>query len=112
MKIFRILIICYVYGAFLINGLQSQSLNLFVSGNTTYETTVIDSIGYKKTFSNFKLLQDEILKLKDGLHKIGFIEREILKTEKENDSTYRSKIRLGKKYYTIYIYTTIKMLLA
>jgi hypothetical protein len=104
LKIIRTLIICSVYVAFLINGLQSQNLNLIISGNTTYETNVIDSIGYKKIFPNFKLLQDEINNLKDDLQKLGFIENEILSTEKENDSTYHSKIRLGKKYYTIYIY--------
>jgi len=104
LKIIRILIICSVYVAFLINGLQSQNLNLIISGNTTNETNVIDSIGYKKIFPNFKLLQDEINNLKDDLQKLGYIENEILSTKKENDSTYHSKIRLGKKYYTIYIY--------
>lgn len=93
-----------VYVAFLINGLQSQNLNLIISGNTTYETNVIDSIGYKKIFPNFKLLKDEINNLKDDLQKFGFIENEVLSTKKENDSTYHSKIRLGKKYHTIYIY--------
>ncbi|MCK0177764.1 hypothetical protein MWU50_00510 [Flavobacteriaceae bacterium S0862] len=104
MKKIRILIIYSLYGTFLINGLTSQNLTLIVSGNTVNETTVIDSIGYKKSFSNFKLLQEEIINLKENLQKIGFIENKIVSTKKENDSTYHSKIRLGEKYHTIYIY--------
>ncbi len=84
--------------------MQSQNLNLIVSGNTEDETRVIDSIGYQKSFLNFKLLQEEILNLKKNLQKIGFLENEILSTKKENASTYHSKVRLGKKYRTIYIY--------
>jgi len=104
LKVFKILIIHYLFGAFLINSLQSQNLKLVVSGNTVNETTVIDSIGYKKTFLNFNSLQDEVQLLKESLQKIGFIENEIVSTKKENDSTYHKKIRLGKKYHTIYIY--------
>jgi len=104
LKIFRILIICSFYSAFLINGLKSQNLNLIVSGNSENETTVIDSIGYKKSFVNFKLLQKEIQSIKESLQKIGFIENDILSTKKENDTTYHSKILLGEKYHTMYIY--------
>ena len=88
MKKIRILIIYSLYGTFLINGLSSQNLTLIVSGNTVNETTVIDSIGYKKSFSNFKLLQEEIINLKENLQKIGFIENKIVSTKKENDSTF------------------------
>lgn len=84
--------------------MQSQNLNLVVSGSTQNETAVIDSIGYKKTFQNFKLLQTEVSSLKEQLQNIGFIENKVIWTKKENDSTYHSKIQLGKKYDTIYIY--------
>lgn len=104
MKIFRILIIYSICSAFLINGLWSQNLTLVVSGNTVNETTVIDSIGYKKSFPNYKLLKEEILNLKENLQAIGFIENKLVWTKKENDSTFHSNIRLGEKYHTIYIY--------
>ena len=104
MKIIRIVILCFVYGLLLCNSLYSQNLSLVISGESDSESRVIDSVGYKKTFSNFKSLQDEIMSLKEGLQKIGFIENDVLETKKENDSTYHSKIRLGKKYHTIYIY--------
>jgi len=104
LKIIRIVILCFAYGLLLSNSLYSQNLSLVISGESDNESRVIDSVGYKKTFLNFKSLQDEIMSLKDDLQKIGFIENKVLETKKENDSTYHSKIRLGKKYHTIYIY--------
>ena len=84
--------------------MQSQNLNLIISGNSITETKVIDSIGYKKMFSNFNSLQNEINTLQSQLEKIGFIEIKAQKAFKLNDSTYLSKLVLGKKYNTIYIY--------
>ncbi|WP_347922603.1 hypothetical protein [Pontimicrobium sp. SW4] len=103
MNILRLITILSFCGIFFINRVQSQNLNLIVSGNSDNETRIIDSIGYKKVFVNFKLLHEEIENLKDGLQKIGFIENQILETNIKDDSTYHSNIRLGKKYNTIYI---------
>ena len=88
----------------LANILQSQNLNLIVSGNSDQETKVIDSIGYKNLFLNYNSLNNEVVTLKSKLEKIGFIETKLLQTKKLNDSTYQSKFDLGKKYNTIYIH--------
>lgn len=88
----------------LANILQSQNLNLIVSGNSDQETKVIDSIGYKNLFFNYSSLNNEVVTLKNKLEKIGFIETKLLQTKKLNDSTYQSKFDLGKKYSTIYIH--------
>lgn len=109
MKLFRLLTIYSIYSVFLVNGIQSQNIHLIITGVDNNETVVIDSIGYTKSFVNLKLLEEEIQMLREDIQKLGFIENELLSTKKENDSTYHSKIRLGKNI-TPYIYTTIKML--
>jgi len=65
---------------------------------------VIDSIGYLKNHKNYIQLTSQIDSVQTKLFKIGYIENESSKIEKENDSSYLVKIQLKKKYHTIYIY--------
>ncbi len=64
----------------------------------------IDSIGYKKSFPNYKSLQDELNALNLKLQKAGYIELKSVSISQQNDSTYRASLSLKKKFYTIYIY--------
>ena len=90
--------------------ISAQNLNLIIKGKDSIETTVIDSLNYKKNFTDFISLKNEIESLHLNLQKLGFIESEITSTEKKNDSTYVAKFSLNKKYYTIYIYYNNKLL--
>mgnify|MGYP000020263333 CR=1 FL=1 len=49
-------------------------------------------------------LQKELTDTHKKLQYIGYIESEVSKPTKINDSTFLSKIHLRKKFYTIYIY--------
>jgi len=84
--------------------LQAQSLNLIVKGGNEIEHKLIDSISYKKIFTNYKSLQTELSTLQLNLQKAGYIESQLNFTTKQNDTTYIASFSLKKKYYTIYIY--------
>jgi hemolysin secretion/activation protein ShlB/FhaC/HecB len=84
--------------------IYAQNLNLIIKGKDSLETTIIDSLNYKKNFTDFKSLKNEIELFHLKLQKSGFIENKLISTEKKNDSTYLAKFSLNKKYYTIYIY--------
>ena len=81
-----------------------QNLCLKVFGDNEIETRVIDSLEYKKTHNEYLLLSSEIVSIQNKLFYLGYIENKASKIEKENDSTFRVKISLKKKYDTIYIY--------
>ncbi|TJY37171.1 BamA/TamA family outer membrane protein [Pontimicrobium aquaticum] len=104
MKKTRLFIIYLIYSAFPVYSLQSQNLNLVVHGSSNNETKTIDSLGYKKLFQNFILLESEVTLLKSKLEEIGYIDIKQIEIKKANDSTYNTKLRLGNKYNTIYIY--------
>ncbi|NND51068.1 MAG: hypothetical protein HKN54_01600 [Flavobacteriaceae bacterium] len=86
------------------SGTDAQNLYLTIEGSDTLETAVIDSLRYSKIFQDFKSLQNEIDSTHFKLQRAGYIENEVLKTSKFNDSTYQSEFALNKKYDTIYIY--------
>lgn len=81
-----------------------QNLRLKIFGNDDIESRLVDSIGYSKSHKNYSLISSEIDSVQKKLFKIGYIENESSKIEKENDSSYLVKIQLKKKYHTIYIY--------
>ncbi|RLD29090.1 MAG: hypothetical protein DRI75_04645 [Bacteroidetes bacterium] len=84
--------------------MNAQHLNLIIKGSDSLETIVIDSLNYKKKFSDFKSLKSEIESLHLKLQKLGYIENKLISNAKKNDSIYVAKFSLNKKYYTIYIY--------
>lgn len=86
--------------------INAQNMHLKIEGSDDLETKVLDSLNYRKTFTEFKSLQDEIDSTQLRLQRIGYIENRIIETKKINDSSYVSKFDLKKKFYTIYIYYT------
>jgi outer membrane protein assembly factor BamA len=94
----------FIIYLFLYTTATSQNLTLKIFGNDTIESQVIDSIGYLKNHKNFTSINSEIDSIQNKLFKLGYIENESSKIEKENDSSFLAKIDLKKKYYTIYIY--------
>lgn len=81
-----------------------QNFHLKIAGNTERETKIIDSIGYKKKFSEEKLILNELENLTKRLLQIGYIENRISSQSKLNDSIYIVKYDFGKKVDFIHIY--------
>jgi len=89
---------------------ESQNLQLKIIGKTTIETKIIDSIGYSNQHQNTKLLLDAINTVSKKLTEIGYINNQILKKNKENDSSYTAIISLEKQIKKLHIYIGIKNL--
>jgi len=104
LKVFKILILYFSICIIGISPLLAQDLNLKIKGDNPSENKIIDSIGYKNSFVNFKSLQHELNTLQLKLQKIGYIELQPMPISKKNDSTYIAVLSLKKKYNTLYIY--------
>ena len=102
LRTLKIVILFLVFSTINLTFTNAQNLNLIIKGKDSLETTVIDSLNYKKSFLDFMSLKNEIDSLHLNLLKLGFIENELISTIQKNDSTYLSKFSLNKKYYTIY----------
>jgi hypothetical protein len=87
---------------------KAQDFHLKIIGSSTAETKTIDSIGYITKHQNAKFITEEINQLSKKLSQNGFIENQITKTIKTNDSSYSTKIALGNKTKYIHIYIGIK----
>lgn len=110
MRTLKTLVLHLTISAINLTFINAQNLNLIIKGKDSLETTIIDSLDYKKNFTDFKSLKNEIELLHLKLQKSGFIENELISTEKKNGSTYLAKFSLNKKYHTIYIYYQNEML--
>ena len=104
MKPFKILLFCFFTVFFCPTITDAQNLSLKVIGKDSLETQIIDSIGYQKSFINFKLLNTEVDTLNNKLQHIGYIETIIVSIERDTDSSYLAKFSLNKKYDYLYVY--------
>ena len=86
------------------NQVNAQSLLLKAEGESNKATTTIDSIGYNKTFDDYKTLEDQVFTLKDKLIKSGYIDTKIESIKKENDSLYKVSIYIGVKLNVIKVF--------
>ncbi|MBU2922333.1 hypothetical protein KO504_13350 [Winogradskyella psychrotolerans] len=82
----------------------SQSINLKVIGENEVSTATIDSLGYQKSFNNYKNLELEINNLKTKLIKNGYIDTTIKSITKQNDSLFKAQLIMGKQIDRIRIY--------
>jgi hypothetical protein len=96
----------FLFLLFLIFGQNSCAQNLYLQiiGGSTSETRTIDSISYLRKHKNTKSVQDEISDISSKLSKIGYIDNGLSDFRKANDSSYVSKLKLGKKIKVIHIY--------
>lgn len=80
-------------------------MHLKISGQNEAENKIIDSIGYEKKHKNIKSVNDANVLLLGKLNKTGYLDSQIIETDKPNDSVFRFKYSLGKriKYARIYI---------
>lgn len=100
----RFLGLTWFLGLFISANLWSQSLYLKIEGENQIETSVIDSLDYKKQFQDYSSLNQEILEVKKQIEKLGYLESELKFIKRENDSTFSTLINLHEKYKSIYIY--------
>lgn len=91
---------------FLIFGWNSdaQNFQLQILGKSEAETRIIDSLKYNTKHKNTKSINDEIKKISARLSKIGYIDNIALNFNKAKDSSYITKLDLGKKIKFIHIY--------
>ena len=74
---------------------SAQNSYLKVSAKNPFEKTIIDSVGYKGIHKDLESLFDETKNLSSKLALLGYIENEITKAQKSNDSTFNFSCALG-----------------
>jgi len=96
----------FVFLLFLIlpNQLTGQNLSLKVLSDSQKDLVVIDSLGYKSKFKDYKSLDNEIISLRTRLTKIGYIDTKLITVDKKNDTLYETRFKLGKKVNRIRVY--------
>ncbi|MFT5890040.1 MAG: outer membrane protein assembly factor BamA [Dokdonia sp.] len=82
---------------------QEAKLTLTIKGESPIETKIIDSIGYPTVFKELTPLYKTIDSLKITLSQLGYIDI-TEKRNKVNDSSYSSRMDLGKHYKYVKIY--------
>ena len=90
---------------FLASGaVSAQRHYLEITADSDTEQKAIDSIGYGKIHSSPKAAQDQAKAFLDRTRQSGWLESEILKSTKANDSTFRYTFALGERLRYIHIY--------
>lgn len=84
---------------------KGQNLYLEIAGSNRIETTIIDSVAYKKIHPDAKSLEGEAGTTLNLLLKRGYLSTEIKNFQKKNDSTYIYNFMVGTKVATFHIYT-------
>lgn len=82
---------------------SGQSLSLNVLGEDKTKTKIIDSIGYTKSFDNYKGVENELKKLKSKLTRLGYIDTSTDSIVRKNDTLFNASLFLGKKINSIKI---------
>ena len=83
--------------------LYGQELHLKLEGKDSLETKAIDSIKYKKSHKDFESLNKELTAFKNKLDQIGYIEHNLVNTERI-DSLLTATFNLNKKYKRLKIF--------
>ena len=95
--LFFILFTPYIY---------SQQFYLTIEGKTSTENKIIDSINYIKKHKNLKSLLEVQTSFNEKLIRIGFLESELIETQKTNDSSFLFLYHLGNPTKNIKIKST------
>lgn len=92
----------FIFFAF--QSIEGQNLSLKIVGQDSLQTKTIDSIGYQKTFKDFKSLKSQIQTLSNKLQQAGYIELALGELTKSSQKQLELTIDLRKKYHSIFIY--------
>ncbi|GIQ58654.1 membrane protein [Flavobacterium collinsii] len=83
---------------------HAQDLHLQIKGTNQTETQIIDSLNYSRNHPNLKSIFEEVKNTSEKLSKNGYLDHNIIKTKKINDSTFTSIIDLKSKTKEVHIY--------
>ena len=75
----------------------AQSLALKVDAESEAKTAIIDSVGYQKTFENYRTIASELDTLKYKLTRLGYIDTTLDSVFKLNDTLFKAQFYLGTK---------------
>ena len=81
-----------------------QNLQLKISGGSTQDNNIIDSVGYNKKHLTAKLAVDEANLFLLKLSKVGYLTSTYSSTQQINDSVFEYKCDVGKRTDMIHIY--------
>ena len=81
----------------------AQSLALKVDAESEAKTAIIDSVGYQKTFENYRTIASELDTLKYKLTRLGYIDTTLDSVFKLNDTLFKAQFYLGTNYRFICI---------
>ena len=84
--------------------MKAQTLHLTIKANDLTSQGLIDSINRQKKFKNYQSLKNEVFHIAQTLEKIGYLENELKKIKKINDSIYLADYYVGPKYNYIKIF--------
>lgn len=77
---------------------------LKIIGENNSQTKVIDSINYSNSFNNANGILAENKLFSEKLHKMGYLEQELLESKKQNDSTFLYQYNIGARTKFIHFY--------
>lgn len=83
---------------------SAQNFHLHIDGNNNKEKKTIDSIGYTLKHKDAKSVQNEVNTISQRLSQLGYLENSILTLDKINDSTYNTRITIGKQIKSVHVY--------
>ena len=83
--------------------LQSQTLNLTITGEHVHKSLIIDSVGYDKEFKNYASLEKEVYSLKTKLTRLGYIDSNVKNIKTQDDTLFIAQLFVGKKIKRIRI---------
>jgi hypothetical protein len=82
---------------------SAQGPSLTISGNSDFESKIIDSLSYNQKHVNAKSILNEVNLMSEKLTKIGYIENSVIQSTKVNDSTFNYLFNLKNKVDFIHI---------
>lgn len=83
---------------------QAQKISLSIEAEFELSETLKDSLLKEKTFDTYAALKKETDSTRIRLQKKGYLETELQKIEKQNDSLFIASFYFGKKYNAIKVY--------
>ncbi|TCK68568.1 outer membrane protein assembly factor BamA [Winogradskyella wandonensis] len=93
-----------IFGFFIFPYMYGQKVLLQIEAESELALKEIDSLDYKKLFSNYLELEKEVYTVKNKLIKKGFIDTAVREIKKQNDSLFNAYLHVGKKIKTVRVY--------
>jgi len=85
------------------NQIIGQSLSLNVEAENEQKTAIIDSVNYKRAFTNYVAIANELDTLKYKLTRLGYIDTTLDSVIRQSDTIFKAHFFLGEKINRIRI---------